>query len=496
MNNNRRLWIVIVVVLLMLLALVGFFLWLTGGQGGTADEGPGTEEGLVHVRTIYVFDGNKNLVKPTGIGSDDSGNFFVTLRDDATVVQFDRAGDYVQHFGERGLQPGNLMIPLGVATDPLSGHIYVVDRSRFRLVCYDTAGEYLWEVTLLNPLNVTVGPDGDVYVLTFGPIVHLTNQGELVEEVGTRGFAEGQFDFPRAAAAVGVNRLVIADTNNTRLQQVEVSGELTATVEWVLGEPPLVQDDPGTRFRVPSGVTLDERGRVVVLDGFRHVIEMIDPETLETFSDFGGEREGSGDGRFGLPTGITRLYGDTYAITDTYNDRVQIVRLIAPEDMGPLALYPWLKWLLLLLLLPLAFLFGRKRAFATEETLARAVAEGKARVVLGVYRKLYVLPEVADGYADVTEGDVRLGDYLVPVVVEIGDAGEADERPLTAEERLAEAARPSTVQRLMLARHRVVCVDEAQYTRIEGLGRKPVSYDELVAEYALADETGRENVAE
>jgi hypothetical protein len=337
---------------------------------------------------------------------------------------------------------------------------------------------------------VTVGPDGDVYVLTFGPIVHLTNQGELVKEVGTRGFAEGQFDFPRAAVAVGVNRLVVADTNNTRLQQVEVSGELTATVEWVLGEPPRVQDDPGTRFRVPSGVTLDERGRVVVLDGFRHVIEMIDPETLETISDFGGEREGSGDGRFGLPTGITRLYGDTYAITDTYNDRVQIVRLIAPEDMGPLALYPWLKWLLPLLLLPLAFLFGRKRAFATEETLARAVAEGKARLVLGVYRTLYVLPEVADGYADVIEGDVRLGDYLVPVVIQTGDAAEAPERPLTAEERLAEAARPSTVQKLMLARHRVLCADETQYARIEELGRKPASYDELVAEYALADESG------
>ena len=482
MNNNRRLWILVAVVLLMLLALATFFLWLTGGWGGEAADGPGREEGLIHVRSIYVFDGSKNLVKPTGIGSDADGNFYVTLRDDAIVVQFDRNGSYVQHFGERGLQPGNLMIPLGVASDPLAGHVYVVDRSRFRLVCFDPSGQYLWEVTILNPLNAVVGPDGDVYVLTFGPIVHLTSQGELVGEVGTRGFAEGQFDFPRAAVAVDADRLVVADTNNTRLQQVQVSGELTATVDWVLGEPPRVQDDPGTRFRVPSGVTLDERGRVVVLDGFRHVIEMIDAETLETLSDFGGEREGSSDGLFGLPTGITRLYGDTYAITDTYNDRVQIVRLIAPEDMGPLALYPWLKWLALLLLLPLLLLFGRTRVFATEEALTRALAEGNARLVLGVYRTLHVLPEVAERFADITEGDVRIGEYLVAVEAEGGEQGGRD-----AEELLAEAARPRGTQRLLLARHRVVCATTEQCGRIEELGPRRVAYEDIIAQYALAD---------
>lgn len=482
MNNSRRLWVAVIVVLTMLLALGLFYVWLSGGDDPRAGETPSNEEGLIHIRSIYVFDSNRNLVKPVGVGADSGGGFYVTLRDAGTVVRFDRNGDYLTHFGDRGLEPGNLMIPLGVAADSLAGHVYVVDRSRFRVVCYDMDGGYQWEVTVRNPLNVTVGPDGDVYVLTFGPIVHLTSQGELIDEIGSRGFAEGQFDFPRAAVALSENELIVADTNNTRIQRVEASGGVTATASWVLGEPPRVQDDPGTRWGVPSGVTLDEQGRIIVLDGFRHRLEMIDPETLETVTDFGGEREGQADGLFGLPTGIARLYDDVYAITDTYNDRVQIVRLVAPEDRTVLTTYPWLKWLGLLLLLPLFALLGRKRAFLTEEALQRALDDGSARLILGVYRAPYVLPDVAERFADTVEGDVRLGDYL-----KVADVGEQGEEPASAEGLLVSAAKPTGLRRLLLARHRIVCADAQQCERVEARGVKTVDYDALKAEYVLAD---------
>ncbi len=493
MNNSKRLWIVAAIVLLLLLALAAFFFWLTGGQDRSGENVPGREEGLIHVKSIYVFDTNRNLVKPVGIGADRNGNFFVTLRDSAVVVQFDRNGNYVSHFGERGLAVGNMMVPLGTAVDSLAGHVYVVDRSRFRLICFSTQGEYLWEVTLLNPLNVVVGPDGDVYVLTFGPIVHLTAQGELVQEVGSRGFSEGQFDFPRGAVALADDELIIADTNNTRLQRVKLSGELTATVEWVEGTPPRFQDDPNTRFGLPTGVAVDGRGRIVVMDGFRHTLEMLDPETREVLTDFGGEREGNSAGMFNLPTGIVRLYGDTYAVTDTFNDRVQIIRLIAPGDRNPLTLYPWLKWLLPLLLLPLLLLFGRKRIFVTEETLERALDEGKARLVIGVYRKLHALPEVVDRFADTMEVDVRMGDFLVPVQIAEETSGDVEPdaaapETTSAEEMLARAAERSRIERLLLRRHLIVCADPAQCTRVEELKGKPVSYEELLEEYAIAEE--------
>jgi hypothetical protein len=399
----------------------------------------------------------------------------------------------VRDFGERGLESGKLMIPLGTAVDDLAGQVYVVDRSRFRLICFTPTGEYLWEVPVLNPLDVSVGASGDVFVFTFGPVVQFSPQGELIREVGTRGFAEGQFDFPRASVAVGDDTLIVADSNNARLQRVQIAGELTATAEWVLGEPPRVQDDPTTRFGVPSGVATDERGRIIVVDGFRHILEMIDPETRETLTDFGGEREGSAAGLFSLPTQITRMYGDTYAIADTFNDRIQIVRLIAPADRNVFTLYPWLKWLGLLPLLLLALLFGRKRVFVTEESFARAVTEGRARLLIGAFRKLHVLAPVAEAYADLVESEIRLGDYLVVVEPDMRADGDASG---DAEQVLADAARPTTLQRVLLSRHRVVCVGQEQCERFEQHGRKTVSYDELIEEYVLAGDSERTSVSD
>jgi DNA-binding beta-propeller fold protein YncE len=477
MSSRRLLVLVLAAIVFILLALGGFYLYLTGA-GGAADEDVVVEDtGLVHVRTIYTYGDGVPIERPVGIGATADGEFYVTLRDSANVLHFDPDGDYIGSWGDRGVQPGQMLTPVGVAADSLANHVYVADRARLRMIAYNTDGEFLWEIPVLSPLAPDVGPEGDLYVGTFGPIASMTAEGEFIDEVGTRGFAEGQFDFPRAIAVTEEGTVYVADTNNARVQFVEMSGDATASVIWTVGEPPRFQDDPDTAFGVPSGITLDDRGRVVVLDGFRHTIQVLDPETGEVVHDF-GERAGPIDGTFNLPTGIVHLYDDYFAITDTFNDRVQIVRLITPDEDTIFNRYPQLWWLLPLLLLLLVPFLGRKRIFASEETLSRAVAEGNARLLLAVYKKLYVLPETASAFAEVREGDVTIGEYLVPVQPRDVDTEDA-------EARLASAARRSTFQKLLLARHRVVCADEAQCERLIGLGTKAISFDEVLDEYSL-----------
>lgn len=478
---NRRLVIVIVVLLLVLLGLGVLYVFLAGGKPDTAGAEkpkPASETGLVHVRTIYVANG-QNLFRPVGVGSDEQGNFFVTLKDAQKVIEFDRDGDFVRMWGERGLQAGQLMAPLGVAVDRLAGHVYVTDRMRLRLICYDTQGRYLWEVPVLNALAPVVTKDG-VAVLSFGPIALFDSEGQLIKEVGSRGYDPGMVDYPRAAAALPDGSLVVADSNNCRVQRLKLEGEATATALWVLGTPPRFQDDPQTMFGVPSGVAVDERGRAFVLDGFRHTITVIDSDNGEVIHTF-KELEGQADGLFKLPTGIAYLGDRTFAITDTYNDRVQIVRLLLPEENTVIARAPWVRWLLLpLLLLPILWVLLRRRAYATEEALEAAAEREQLRLVAGALKRVGVLPEVYDRFADTVEREVRIGEFLVRLE---GDAEREDRL-----EVLADASKPRARAFSTIGRRLVLVADEQQALAIRDRGvKRTMTLDELAERYRIAE---------
>ena len=213
-GNRRLLFLLLFIILIVLVGLGGLYLYLSGGeQPGTQDETSGSDVGLLHVRTLYTYgDEDRALAHPVGSAVDGDGNIYVTLRDVARIVKFSSDGDYISDFGEHGTAPGEMLSPLGIAADSLSNHLYVTDRARLRLICYDLEGEFLWETPVLSPLAPAVGPDGTVYVGTFGPIVQMSPQGEFEGEVGTRGLSEGQFDFPRSLAVDDDGFVYVADT--------------------------------------------------------------------------------------------------------------------------------------------------------------------------------------------------------------------------------------------------------------------------------------------
>lgn len=472
---NRRLLLITTLLGIILLALAGFYLYLTGGaeQAERAKEAP--VAGVVHVKSIYAVDG-ESLDRPTGIGAADNGDFYVTLKEAGRVYGFDRSGKPKAKWGAKGIKQGEMLSPLGVAVDRMSDRVYVVDRARLRLIAYNQAGKFQWERPVLNPSGVTMLKN-QILATTFGPLVLLDAEGKPVKEVGSRGYDEGQFDYARAAVGMRDGSVVVADTNNARIQRVSLDGAATATASWVRGTPPRFQDDPKTSFGVPAGVTADDDGNVYVLDGFRHKIEVLDTEKGRTIHTFDA-LEGSGDARFYLPTGIAFLGGNTFAITDTFNDRVQIVRLLLPAENTLVNRNPWLLWMLPLLLLPFLFLAPRRKAYITNEVVADAHAAGQLRLLASVYRRLHVLPEVAETFADIEEEGVRIGEYFEPV----GEGAEAQDDP---EARLASAAAGSWFGRVV-RRTAVIARDEEQGARIRELGAPSVrNWPEIAEEYEL-----------
>ena len=482
MSSKRTLVIAIIAIILVLAALGTFALWLFGrSEADVADDGPGTgvsDTGIVFVRAIDTY-GDARVTLPVGIGAGSDGGFFVTLRDQSKVVEYDAQGDYVQSWGEHGLESGQLMVPLGVAVDRAGDRVYVTDRSRLRLICYDLTGAYRWEIPIINPLTPAITPAG-IAVTTYGQIVLFDPEGVVLGEFGSRGELPGQFDYARGITAAGEDGAFVADSNNTRVQRIEFSGEATATVNWVYGRPPLNQADATTVFGLPVSATTDEDGNLYILDAFRGEIAVLDPESGEETHRFVFST-GTVPGEVYMPSGLAYLGGDTFAITDTANDRIEIFRLLLPEENTIIARTPWLWWLLAIPLLVLLLALGKKRWFVTEETLDRAAADGQVRLLAAVFKRMYVLPAVYERFGEYVEDGTSLGEYFIAL-----DTGRSTaDTPLDAEALLAESADRTLGQKLLLRRHTVVCVDDAQEERFAQRKRRTRGYDAVLAEYVL-----------
>jgi hypothetical protein len=117
--------------------------------------------------------------------------------------------------GQLGFEAGRLDIPEGVATDPISGHVYVSDHRNSRVSEYDAWGEFVkawgWGVR-----------DGSAELQTCGP--------QAVPPIATclkgiAGGGPGQLDLERGGIAVGAaGDIYVGDLTNHRVQKFDPQG--------------------------------------------------------------------------------------------------------------------------------------------------------------------------------------------------------------------------------------------------------------------------------
>ncbi len=181
--------------------------------------------------------------------------------------------------GALGSQPGQMLLPAGVAVDGL-GNIYVVDAGNSRIQKFDPRGT----------------PAGTV---------------------GTAGNQPGQFNQPSDIAVDPAGNVYVADTWNHRIQKF--ASDLTPVMVW--GQPTRDLINPGPdQLWAPKGIAIDHDGNVLVADTGTNRIRRYGADGAH-LGDFG--RWGREPGEFDGPTGVAVGPDGSIYVADAGNARVQ-----------------------------------------------------------------------------------------------------------------------------------------------------------------------------
>lgn len=441
-----------------------------------------TTPGMRHLFSIYGW-GNKEdelLRRPRGVASDENGNIYVTNTPKGVIAVFDREGNFLYKFGKFGVNPGDLRAPIGISVSDKNNRVYVADRVRFRLVIYDKRGKFIKEIPVLSPVTPYASKDGKVYLATFGPIVVFDKDGNKLTSIGKRGLLPGEFDYPHGLVMDSKGYLYVSDTNNTRLQVLDKNLKVVG----VKGQPPSSLLETQREFGLPAGITIDEKDRLYLVDSFDFSIKVY-TNTGKFLAKYGGEA-GTLEGQFRYPDGICYLGDRTFAIADTGNDRVQVIRITLPGEETLRERLPW--WIWLLFIPPLLWLisqFGRKKYFADEKFLQKVVDDANLALLASVASKVFVTEDLYSKFASYSEEELKgedvleIREYSEKVLNQIRENYELSDR----EAKVLAAASKKWYEKLFLHRFLVFAEDEKIRETAKKLKIKTMSYQEFVDTY-------------
>lgn len=281
-----------------------FFDWLLGLIGSAEapvvlqrpQSGAVDETGRIYVsdtsrQAIYVFDQKKNrldvweglgdrvhFVAPAGIALGAEDDIYVADSELGFVARLNRKGESLGVIGQ-----GELRRPVGVAFDPLSHHLYVVD---------------------------TYGHDIKVF----------DENGRLLRTLGQRGEKPGEFNYP-TYIALAKGKLYVADTMNARVQVLDAE---TGKSELIIGEQGL---NVGNLVR-PKGVAVDSKGNVYIVESYYDHLLVFNKQG-EFLMPIGGT--GQKIGEFYLPSGVWIDAHDRVFVADMFNGRVMLFQFLGAD---------------------------------------------------------------------------------------------------------------------------------------------------------------------
>lgn len=215
---------------------------------------------------------NASFEHPIGVAVDRDGRVFVTDSELGAVIILD-GGEEVARLA------AGLIRPTGIAIDPATQRVYVVDTGAHEVVIFDSDG---------------------------------VRRGEF----GERGTAPGELNYPTLVAVGPSGNVYVSDTLNFRVQVFTPTGEPIRSLGRL--------GDAIGEFARPKGLGVDAQGRVFVVEGLYDVVNIFDAEGRLLLT-FGGA--GQAEGAFWLATGLAVDRHGRIFVSDSYNGRVQVFEL-------------------------------------------------------------------------------------------------------------------------------------------------------------------------
>jgi len=137
------------------------------------------------------------------------------------VAKYDKDGNFVKAWGERGAQPGNFNTPHSLVVDN-NDLVYVADRGNSRIQTFDTDGnrKAVWTMpTAPWSLCLTSGPSPMMFVGSVGRVYKMDLTGKILGVFGRQGRMPGTLDSIHQLACPDEKTLYLANLYASRLDK-------------------------------------------------------------------------------------------------------------------------------------------------------------------------------------------------------------------------------------------------------------------------------------
>lgn len=287
-----------------------------------------TPDGLLAGRFEAVWSqhgiSNGCLKTPRAMVTDDQGEIYIVDKT-ARIQVFDRHGKFLRGWQTPEYYRGK---PTGLSFDN-DGNLMVADTHYYRILFYTPEGKLLNEKTLGGNLgqkqgefglvtDAVVDSKGNIYVSEYGEFDRIQKfdaSGKFIKQWGGHGTQPGQFMRPQNMAIDDQDNIWVVDACNHRIQVFDNEGNLIKL--WgTKGESP-------GELSYPYDLLLVDKHIYVCEFGNHRIQKMtLDGECVGVWGT-----QGRQEGELFNPWSLARDSAGKIHVLDTYNHRVQRIRL-------------------------------------------------------------------------------------------------------------------------------------------------------------------------
>ena len=263
---------------------------------------------------------------PRGIAVDSQGRIFVSDWWNNRIQRWDANGTNPLAFGFRGTtdEPGSINFAWGLAIQPGTDRLFVANRESHEIEVFDGSGNYVtrWGIRgtapgqFVFPHGVTFAPDGTLLVADSdnGRIQRFSidagGNGTFVASYGSLGSGVGQLSTVTGVDVAPDGTIWVADTDNDRIQKRD-----PITGDWTAFSSPI----GGSGFKRPWGVRVAPDGKIWVTDsGNDRIVRMDSAGNLEMTAT--GQDMGAGP--LAQPMDLEFGSNGHLYVSDIWNNRV------------------------------------------------------------------------------------------------------------------------------------------------------------------------------